>query len=197
MKKVLILAAFILLTGIAQTSIAQQKEGPATWLKTGSVLSYHLMAQNEGYDYIVSDLIMKNDISFNWKMTSPINHSGSVKISSMAIDTATSIINKFADGSTLNLQDKTTVLISRKLYKLIKSQAPAKITMENSSEIFNYVRNENYPVKIDGTVQKLDVMLAQSPAGNKIWILDYPQYPLIIQMQLDFTLYLQSVEAAK
>ncbi|HNW70766.1 MAG TPA: hypothetical protein PKI01_10210 [Bacteroidales bacterium] len=197
MKKVIITAVIILLTGTVLNSFAQQKEGPATWLKTGSVLSYHLMAQNEGYDYIVSDLIMKNSISFKWKMTSPINYTGSVQLSDMAIDTASSMIANFENGSSLNLQDKTTVWLSRKLYKTLKSQAPAKITIENSSEIFNYVRNESYPVKIDGTVQKLDVILAQSPAGNKLWILDYPQYPLIIQMQLDFTLYLQSVEVAK
>lgn len=197
MKKVIIAAVIILLTGIAPKSFAQKNEGPAIWLKTGSVLSYHLTAGNESYDYIVSDLIMKNDISFKWKMTDPINYTGSVKISSMAIDTATSMIANFENGSSLNMQDKTTVWLSRKLYKMIKSQAPAKITIENSSEIFNYVRNENFPVKIDGAEQKLDVILAQSPSGNKIWILDYPQYPLIIQMQLDFTLYLQSVEAAK
>lgn len=197
MKKILILAALILLTGFVPNSFAQKNEGPATWLKTGSLLSYHLMAGNEGYDYIISDLVIKNSISFNWKMTSPINYTGSVKISDMAIDTATAMIANFENGSSLNMQDKTTVWLSRKLYKMLKSQAPAKITIENTSEIFNYVRNENYPVKIDGTEQKLDVMLAQSTTGNKIWILDYPQYPLIIQMQLDFTLYLQSVEVAK
>lgn len=197
MKKVLILATVILLTGIVPNSFAQQKEGPATWLKTGSVLSYHIMNVNEGYDYIISDLVMKNSISFNWKMTSPINYTGSVQISDMAIDTATAMINNFKNGSSMNMQEKTTVLLSRKLYKMLKSQAPAKITMDNTSEIFNYVRNENYPVKIDGTEQKLDVMLAQSTTGNKLWILDYPQYPLIIQMQIGFTLYLQSVEVAK
>jgi len=197
MKKVLILATVILLTGIVSNSFAQKNEGPATWLKTGSVLSYHVMNANEGYDYIISDLVMKNSISFNWKMTSPANSNGSVKISSMAIDTATAMIANFENGSSLNMEDKTTVLLSRKLYKMLKSQAPAKITIENTSEIFNYVRNENFPVKIDGTEQKLDVILAESATGNKIWILDYPQYPLIIQMQLGFTIYLQSVEAAK
>jgi hypothetical protein len=196
MKKVLILATVILLTGIVSNSFAQQKDGPVIWLKTGSVLSYHVMNADEGYDYIISDLVMASNISFNWKMTSPANSNGSVQISSMAIDTATTMITNFENGSKLNLEDKTTVMLSRKLYKMIKSLAPAKITLDKTSEIFKYVRNESYPVKVDGTVQNLDVMLAESATGKKIWILDYPKCPLIIQMQLGFTIYLQSVEAA-
>ena len=144
MKKVYILAAIILLTGLSTKSFAQKNEGPNAWLKTGSVLTYHLLYITKEYDFVVSDLVMGNDISLKWKMTEPINYTGSVKMFSAAIDTSSKIVNNFSDGSSLNMVDKTTIWLSRKLYKLIKSQSPTKITIDTKNEILNYVRNEKY-----------------------------------------------------
>lgn len=197
MKKVYILAAIILLTGLTPKSFAQKNEGPNAWLKTGSVLTYHLLNITKEYDFVVSDLVIGNDISLKWKMTEPVNYSGSVKMSSAAIDTATKIVDNFSDGSSFNMVDKTTIWLSRKLYKLIKSQSPAKINIDNKDEILNFVRNEKYPVKVDGVQKDLDVIVAESATGSKFWLLDNPQYPLIIKMELGFTIDLRSVETAK
>ncbi len=197
MKRIYLLAAIIILTGISATGFSQKKENPGTWFKTGSVLNYHLLNTTKEYDFIVSDLIMDNNIAFSWKMTEPVNYAGKIKIFSAAIDTATIMVNYFKDGSSQNMVNKTTCMLSRKIYKLLKGQQAVNLTIDDKIETINFVRNEKYPVKIDGVQQDLDVMVAESATGTKIWILDYPQYPLIVKMEVAFTIDLRSVETAK
>jgi len=80
MKKVFLLIVVLFSVGFAFNSFAQKIENPGTWFKTGSVLTYHVLNVTKEYDYIVSDLVVDNNIAFNWKMTEPVNYSGSVKI---------------------------------------------------------------------------------------------------------------------
>ncbi|HOY31605.1 MAG TPA: hypothetical protein PKW80_06970 [Bacteroidales bacterium] len=197
MKRIFILAVAILLAGSLNPTFAQQSSGPGAWFRTGSVISYHVMNGAKEYDYVVSDLVIDNHITFNWKMTDPVNYSGKVKIFNYAIDTASIMVNYFENGSSQNMVNKTTAMLSRKIYKRLLSQTTVNVTIDKNDETLKFMRNEKYPVVIDGVSREIDVMMVESETGHKFWILNYPQFPLIIKMELDFTISLKTVETTK
>ncbi|HNX89267.1 MAG TPA: hypothetical protein PKH58_09300 [Paludibacteraceae bacterium] len=197
MKKVLILAAFVIFAGIASTSFAQKHEVKSTWFKNGSVLTYHVQNVTKEYDYIVSDLVLGLDVAFKWKMTDPVNYKGNITIYDAAIDTAMKMVNYFENNSSLNLTNSTTAMFSRKAYKQLISQQSINVTVDKDKETIIFDRYENYPIEVDGVKQDVEVMVAKSESGKKFWILDNPKYPLILKMELAFTIDLRSVVTAK
>ncbi|MCK9612454.1 MAG: hypothetical protein PHR81_09430 [Bacteroidales bacterium] len=197
MKKVFILIFAVLIFGNTQNVFSQQENKSENWLKTGSKLTYHLLNISKEYDFVITDLVMDNNIAFTWNMTAPANSSGKVKMFYGAIDTANKIVNYFSNGSSQNMVNKTTVWLSRKVYKKIKSESPTTLIIDDTEEIVNFIRNEKYPITVDGAKLDYDVMVAESATGSKFWILDNPQYPLIIKMELAFTIDLRSVETKK
>lgn len=197
MKRIYILFALLFLTGMIPKSFSQQNEKTGNWFKTGSVITYHVVNATKEYDYVVSDLVIDKNIAFNWKMTEPVNYTGSIKIFNNAVDTASIMVNNFENGSNMTMINKTTAMISRKLYKRLLSQVPVNITFDNRNEVLKFVRNETYSATIEGVQQDLDVMVAETETGNTFWILNNPQYPLIIKMKLDFTIALKSVVTSK
>lgn len=197
MKKVLILAAFVLLAGISSKSFAQKHEVKSTWFKTGSVMTYHVLNVTKEYDYIVSDLVLGLDVAFKWKMTDPVNYKGNITIHDAAIDTAMKMVNYFEDNSSLNMTNSTTAMFSRKAYKQLISQQSINVTVDKDSETIIFDRYENYPIEVDGVKQDVEVMFAKSESGKKFWILDNPKYPLILKMELGFTIDLRTVVTVK
>lgn len=178
-------------------SQAQKNEASDAWLKTGSKLTYHLVNVTREYDFIITNLMMDKDIVFNWAMTDPVNYSGKIKIPSEAIDTAHTMVNYFADGSDQNLQGKTTVWVSRAVYKSMKAGAPVSINLDRKQEILTFKRMETAGIVVDGKDVVLGVLVCETDAGNVIKILDNPRWPLIIKLETAFMIELKSVETAK
>ncbi|HNX06447.1 MAG TPA: hypothetical protein PKL96_02575 [Bacteroidales bacterium] len=196
MKRLFILVAILFTIGIAHHSFAQKHEVKSSWFKNGSVLTYHVVNGVKEYNYIISDLDLSKDISFHWKMTEPVNYSGSIKIFDAALDTAMKMENYFGNGSSLDMSNKTTAMFSRKAYKRLIGQQPLSVNIDNAQETINFERYENYPITVDGIQQQVEVMIASTATGKKFWILDNPKFPLIIKMELAFTIDLRTVNTA-
>jgi hypothetical protein len=197
MKKNAFLMVVLILSGISTRSYSQENKTNDTWLKTGSALNYSVQAGTKNYEFNISDLLITNDIAFSWKMTAPVNTSGKVSMNIDAIDTSKTMVNYFSDKSVQNLTDKTTVWLSRKVYKLLLGQQAVNMTIDNQKETIKYLRNEKYTLTIDGAKTEVDVMVAGSDAGSTFWILNDPKNPLIVKMNLAFTIELKSVKTAK
>ncbi len=192
-KSVFILSVFIL-AGIFIISCNPKNDSPNAWHRSGSTLTYHLNDGSRAYDFIVSDLLLSEEISFSWKMTEPINSTGKVKITNNAMENANKTVNYFADGSSQTMDNETTIWISRKILKTCKAKEVTEIDLDGEIDSLTYKGNEKYKVKVDGKEQELDVLLLEGLNGNKLWVLDDDKYPLLIKMELQFTIELLSVE---
>ena len=197
MKKNAILWMVMLTIVNVLPALAQKNETSHAWLKTGSKLTYHLVNVTREYDFIITNLVMDKDIVFSWAMTDPVNYSGKIKIPAEAIDTAHTMVNYFADGSDQNLQGKTTVWVSRAVYKSMKAGTQVIIILDRKPEILSFKRMETAGIVVDGVEVKLDVLVCETDAGNVIKILDNPRWPLIIKLETAFMIELKSVETVK
>ena len=194
MKNLLFISILFTSMTLISFSCSQKKN---YWLKSGSTLTYHLVNGDNQYDFIVDNLKIDKEVSFKWTMGEPVNNTGSVTMSSKALGESTKIVNYFSDGATQNMEEETTVWLSRKIYEQIKNKKPIDISIDGTTEILNFKNNEKLKIKADGADEEVNVLYAETESGNKLWILDEPQNPLIIKMQVGFTIELISVSSGK
>ncbi len=197
MMKARAMSLLIFLSMVSFVSQAQKNDNPNKWLTTSAELTYHFSNITNEYDFVVSELQINKTVSFKWKMSEPVNYSGTVKISEGALDSALSMVNYFADKSAQSFTDRTTVWQSRKVYRKLKDKLPAEIYVDKKSETLNFRSDTTYKVLMDGADTQLTVIYAETSSGYKFWILDDPRNPLIVKMQLVFLVELLSVKTAK
>jgi len=191
MKRVFIL----ILLAVSTLSFAQKNEG--SWLKKCTKLTYHINYNAIEYDFILDSIKATNDISFQWKMTDPMNYSGKVKIMKQALDTATTFYNFFADSSNIILDNKTTVLVSKKVYKAIKKGGSIKVDPGLGREKLTFKSAEKISAKFNGNTKSFDVLYVVTDSGNKFWILDDPANPVIMKMYLGWTIEIKEIITTK
>ncbi len=190
--KPLLLLAFLTLSYF---SFAQTKE--TSWLKNCTKLSYHVNYNALEYNFILDSLLVNDGISFNWKMTDPMNYSGKVKMSSEALDTATAQNNFFGNNSNLDLTNKTTIWVSKKVYKAIKKGRSVIIDPSLGREKLTFKSAEKLKANMNGKSESFDVLYATTDSGNKFWILDDPSNPLIMKMYLGWTIEIKDITTSK
>jgi hypothetical protein len=137
---------------------------------------------------------MDHEISFKWKMGSPVNKEGAVTISKDAVNTANAQMNNFGSGS-VNITDKTSVWISNTVYNQIKKDGKTFIKSSNEAgknfTVVNDVEESKAQSLIDidydtnYRIGWLNIIHIQSEDGKEAyWINDDPKNPIIIKMAL-------------
>jgi len=148
-------------------------------------------------NFILDSLTISNGISFNWKMTDPMNYKGKVKMSSEALDTASAMNNFFSDNSSLDLTDKTTVWVSKKVYKALKKGKSVSIDASLGREKLTFKSAEKLTANYNGKSESFDVLYATTDSGNKFWILDDSSNPLIMKMSIGWTIEMKDITSSK
>lgn len=189
---------FIYAAGVAQTAkpfaIADFKK--ATWEvnNNGSIYSF---AVNNPKGSVATDF------EFDWAMTSGDDMSGHIKITKEAMKAAIAQNNYF--GPRLKnaiLTDKTTVWISQDVFTQLKKTGTAKMDVGNGGETFTVVANDDNEDKaafsdnviVKGSDKALVTMHVKNQDGSRqLWILNNLQNPIIVKMDLGWTIVLKSV----
>jgi hypothetical protein len=157
---------------------------------------YEVTTSQSTYPFIVSNakVAMDHEISFKWKMGSPVNKEGAVTISKDAVNTANAQMNNFGSGS-VNITDKTSVWISNTVYNQIKKDGKTFIKSSNEAgknfTVVNDVEESKAQSLIDidydtnYRIGWLNIIHIQSEDGKEAyWINDDPKNPIIIKMAL-------------
>jgi hypothetical protein len=178
---------------VSSESISAQKKSKNDWLKSGDTLVYDVINQKKQYNFIVRHLQIENNIAFDWNMTSPNEMAGSLVISRYALDTATMQKNYFQDGESV-LTDKTCVWVSKKVYNAMKKKKPVTINSGNGMAVLEYKGKEDYTFKLNGVEHTVKVIYGVTKKAEKYWILDDPKNPIILKMDLGWTVKLMDVK---
>lgn len=165
-------------------------------LKAGSVLTYAVTANGNNYNFIITIKNWEGDRVFDYEMTAPVSQTGNVTITSAALAGASGQNNKFA-GGTISLNDKTTVWISKMVFDGLKKDFQARISCDGESPVTLLNNYEDIcAVKVDGKELRLNIIYAEEQSGKpyKYWILNDAANPLIIKMDLGWTIQLIDVK---
>lgn len=161
---------------------------------------YKVNFQNRDYDFRVTNanVDMDKGVSFKFKMTGENNITGKVVISKEAIATAHDQNNTFAYEN-LDLTDKTSVWVSKEVYNELKTDGVSMMGADPwGAKEYKVVESDDvydkyYPVKNDGVTYYIKCLKVVSEDGQEIWIADNPKNPMILKMDVSFTIELEEI----
>lgn len=179
-------AFFLLLNSVDSQNIDDK------WLAEGTVMKYIV---NNDYDFTISIVNLQNGVEFDWTMRDG-KKKGTVKMTLEAITNATTQNNHFSPSDEA-YYDYTTVWVSSKVYKSLKSATPITIKPEMIDESLVYKKTEKMKLKIDGTEKEIDVLYCETDKGSKFWIWDNPKAPIIMHMILSFEIVINDIKTKK
>jgi len=203
MKKFLLLFVFISFFSIqSQSQIDLDEEmmnGSTLILMPGFTLVYGVDFHGTTYDFLVHIKSLEDGIEFDYEMTNADNTTGTVKISKEAFETATSQNNYFSGGE-MNLEDMTTVWLSKGVFMDLVESGSAVIspdggtTMESievtevghSYKIYNAISND--------TIDDISYVYAESGDFSIKYLVHLSKYnPLILGMDLGWKIWLKEI----
>ncbi|MDN3607068.1 hypothetical protein [Kaistella yonginensis] len=199
MKKFIILSVLMFSNLLLFSQIAYK-------MQVGDQLVYQVEAGNMEYDFIVMPTkLSATGVTFEYKMTEPINKTGTIAITADALKNSFAMYNRFSGGK-IDLTNQTSVFASKKmmdaaekgsadfLLKGVNSPAENFTTLEgdtspkNNSTYIRWIKN------INGTAYFLDGSIMENSDGSKaIRFTDGGGFPFITYMQLDFKIYLKEI----
>ncbi|MEI9956118.1 MAG: hypothetical protein WDM90_07415 [Ferruginibacter sp.] len=170
-------------------------------LKKGDQLVYHVNTGSVEYDFIVTlnDGGTKKALDFNYAMNNAAGTSGHVNISAQARAKARKYINYFSGGE-MKLVDASSVWLTDANYADL-DYGKAQLSFDGGPEETFYAEGNNdvgKVVKIKGVNRKIggfSITNAHGAAGDKtLWINLSKTNPLIIKMNLGFTIELREIK---
>lgn len=198
MKNTYPLLALLLLFSVGKAQNISDLETFEKAIKPGTVLTYDVSSGGKNYQFVATITKLGNEISFDWKMTAPVNKSGSVNMNAAAVSSADALFNYFSGGVS-NLDKETSVWISKKLFNDIaaKAEAPIKVngaadtatTMSNTISEFNFNLNGNL-VAIPGWELE-----GGSDIKYTIDVIESVKFPIIYRMDLGWTIQLSEIKS--
>lgn len=194
MKKISIL----LLLSIVLLSCGKKEPSGPFPIKKGTQLIYNVDNGEMQYQFLVEvQKASEKGIEFDWKMTEPVNYSGKIAISGDALKNATRLFNYFSNNSSEKLTDQTSVFLSHKVFDELVNNERTKIDVGMGEEEF-IRRNElfkGFTIQVDGKDVSLEYYDANNYENNHvIRFTKIGNYPLIIEMHLDFSISLKEVK---
>lgn len=201
-----IVLALLLAAGFCGTHLLAQ----SIEFQPGTVLTYEVQAGSDNYQFIATLTEVGDSMTFDYVITAPGNTRGSVHISADAMLNASKMVNLFGGGP-MRLTDATTVFLCRECYWEAKyGAAELEITFDDNEEAtyFGSVVGPStiFNVRVDGEEQTLETYSIASVVYNpeedrdeyaaSLAVLDNLDYPLIVYMDLGFTVKLVEVQNA-
>jgi hypothetical protein len=205
MQKLIQSAAAIVMVFFCSTAFSQTAKPfaiadfkTATWEVNNDGSVYSFIASNPKGN-------VTTDFEFDWAMTTGDNLNGHIKITAAAMKSATGQNNYFGPRlKNATLTDKTTIWVSQDVFTQLNKKGSAKMDVGNGEETFTVVGwktdNEdkaafNDNVIIKGNDKTLVTLHIKNDDGSRqLWILNNAQNPLIVKMDLGWTIVLKSVK---
>ncbi|MDD5569697.1 MAG: ankyrin repeat domain-containing protein [Bacteroidales bacterium] len=160
-------------------------------------LTYNVNAMGNKYNFIVDVIQTGPEIVFGWKMTleNRTDKEGTITISDEAAKTATGMYNYFQNGE-INLIDKTSVWISKKSFSSLRTGVATELNTGSGTKLFYRKKaTADNQIKINGYDRPLNVIYVESEdKSEKLWILNNPNMPVILKMDLGWTIEIASIE---
>jgi len=165
-------------------------------LKTGSVLTYSVNANGSRYNFIITIMGWGDNRVFDYEMTAPVSQTGNITLTASALATASAQTNRFSGGP-VTLADRTTVWLSKAVFDGLKKNFQARISSDGDSPV-TLLNNfeDQFNVIVDGKNIRLNIIYAEEQSGKpyKYWILNDADNPLILKMDLGWTIELIDVK---
>ncbi len=199
MKK--FLSAFVFLLLLASANLFGQNisdlESFEKAMRPGTVLTYDVNMGGKQYKFIVTLKKSADEISFDWKMTEPVNKSGTVNMSAAAVKNADALFNYFAGGAS-NLDKETSIFLSKKVFDDVAANAETLLKVNGASDTATRMSNTigEFNFNLNGNLIAVPAWELEggSEVKYKVFAIESRQFPLIVQMDLGWIIALVEIK---
>lgn len=196
----LLLLSKCILLEAQEVDTKKQKENLPFTLKKGVELVYDVKQQNKKYQFIVTFTeVSSQRVSFDWKMTEPINFTGKVTMNENALKNAEKLFNYFTNQSNEFLTDQTSVLIAEKPYRNMLKNKKLELDFGNRKVVLEPSVFGSFPkiVMVNNDFSFIPAELSHSYyAVNPNYTISFARigdFNLILTMDIEFSINLASV----
>ena len=170
-----------------------------TWdVYKGDTLVYTVNDGGKTYDYTAVITLfdpLGKGIAFTWKMSDPVNTSGTVTMSAAAVASAHKMVNYFSGGASA-LTDASAVFMSTAVFnEFIKKKST--LQMDNTpAEAWIRPDEDNADLTINfrGKQTNMDLLRLTNAKGDKeMWVQNISTSPVVVKMTGAFTITLKEV----
>lgn len=166
----------------------------------GMAYEYAVNFKGDKYNFYDSNILLLDAYtSFNYVMDNDNQTRGEITMSEDAYTNATDLYNYFSGGD-VTLDKQTTVWLSKKLFKEIKENSKVIMSTDKSSpKTYKVVKakkdaDKYYKVLVNGKHRNIPcIQIVSEDGSQKLWITDNPENPLILKMNIGFSIELFSV----
>lgn len=198
MKKCLLLFISVFTCWAVQAQNINDLESLENAIKPGTQLTYDVNAGGKQYKFIVTIKKLGTEIAFDWKMTEPVNKTGSVAMTAAAVAKADALFNYFNGGPTV-LEKETSVWISQKLFNDIATNAQGAIRVNGAADTVTVMSNtiSEFNFNLNGNLVAVPGWELQGGSDIKytIDVIESAKFPLIVRMDLGWTIALSEVKS--
>ena len=166
-------------------------------MKPGTMLTYDVDMSGKKYQFVATLNKLGDEIAFDWKMTDPINKTGTVAMSANAVAKADALLNNFS-GCESKLDKETSVFISRKIFNDVSSTSLASVKLNGASDTATTMSNtiSEFNFNLNGNLVAVPGWELQSGSDIKytVDVLESFKFPLIFRIDLGWTIQLSEIK---
>ena len=166
-------------------------------MKPGTVLTYDVTNGTKKYQFIATIKKLGDEITFDWKMTEPVNKTGTVSMSATAVSKADALFNYFTGGDS-KLEKEISLFISKKIFAEISSTALASIKLNGATDTATVMSNtiSEFNFNLNGNLVAVPGWELQGGSDIKytVDVLESVKFPLIVRIDLGWTIQLAEIK---
>ncbi|MES2619709.1 MAG: hypothetical protein V4615_02575 [Bacteroidota bacterium] len=166
-------------------------------IKPGTVLTYNVTMGEKKYQLIATLQKTGNEISFDWETTAPAGKKGNIAMNANAVSKADALYTDFSGGET-KLDKETCFFISSKVFNEIASTAQANLKLSGATDtvtvLSNTISEFNFSVNDNLVAVPGWELEGGSEIKYTIDVLESVKFPLIVRMDLGWTIQLASIK---
>lgn len=169
---------------------------PTEIIRKGTKLVYDVNYYGSNYEITVIVKDNTDDYNFDWYMSAPANGKGSLNLSKDAIENATGISSYFTNGE-ITLEDQCCIILSKKMYDAFKSKGTMEINTDKKNNIsvtfgnpYDHTQSFGYRNNFSN---EFNCRTVNNGSDYQITYVNDANFPLIMEMKLDWTLKLKII----
>ncbi|MGG9970671.1 hypothetical protein ACQ33O_02660 [Ferruginibacter sp. SUN002] len=155
-------------------------------------LIYLVNVGGDEYDFTLKIKSLAPAFTFAWQMTNEDFNYGRIEVTPTAMDTSKKMHNYFINGSK-TLTDATSVTLSKAAYKEIVQNKKVSLWDGDKEFVFENSDETIFAIEINGDYKTVEAFYLSDENRNDIVVLKNPNYPLILRMNIGWSINLSTI----
>lgn len=172
-----------------------KNSGYSTFFKDGSSFIYEVSSWGDQYELVIEIKKIDKNLFYRYQVEDDtiFKVEDNVTVSQKSLENSSKIFMNLWDYNISDLEDKTSVFFSKKVFKDLVNRKEVTIDVGDGDEHLTFEGKTFYNCVVDGKEVELKAVYATSDLFGYFWILDDERFPLILKMEVGYIIELKEI----